>query len=185
MENGMDWCHLFRVHPETLNPIASTQNAFSIEGSPLFSVTASRLTHAAPKRPDDPPSLGTFERENYRVLSIPPNIILFVNADICVWLLVLSLRADRTVVCGGGRVSQYKDGPGEAELRNNDRLMEEDRILCERLQRGMKARHGRGGQRVEPDRVIKDFHHFLGWRLFDPELAEAWQHKAEPDTRSS
>ena len=91
----------------------------------------------------------------------------------------------KLIVCGGGRLSQYKDGPGEAELQNNDRLMAADRILCEWIQRGMKARHGRGGHLVELDRVIKDFHHFLGWRLFDHELAEAWQDKAEPDTRSS
>ena len=148
-----------------------------------FSVTASRLTHAVPKRPDDPPTLGAFERENYLVLSIPPNIILFANADICVWLLVLPLSAEQTVVCGGGRVSPHRDGPGEAEFQNNDALMQEDRILCERLQRGMKARHGRGGQLVELDRVIKDFHHFLGWRLFDHDLAEAWQDKAKTELR--
>ena len=140
MENGMDWVHLFRVHPETLDPIAPTRDAFNIEGSPLWTVTASRQTHATPKRPDDPPSLGAFERENYLVLSIPPNIVLFVNADIFVWLLVLPLSAERTVVCEGGRVSRYKDGPGEAELRSGDRLIEEDRIICERIQRGMKAR---------------------------------------------
>ena len=178
LENGMDWCHLFRVHPETLNPIASTQNAFNIEGSPLFSVTASRQTHSTPKRSDDPPSLGAFERENYLVLSIPPNIVLFVNADIFVWLLVLPQSADRTFVCEGGRVSHHQGGPGEAEMKSGAELMEEDRIICERIQKGMKARHGRGGQLVELDRVIKDFHHYLGWRLFDHALPEAWQDKA-------
>ena len=117
------------------------------------------------------------------MLSIPPNIVLFVNADIFVWLLVLPLSADQTVVYEGGRATEYKDGPGEAEMQSADRLMEEDRIICERIQRGMKTRHGRGGQLVELDRPIVDFHHYLGWRLFDHELAEAWQDKAETELR--
>ena len=47
VENGMDWLHLFRVHPETLDPIAPTRDAFNIEGSPLWTVTASRLLRRA------------------------------------------------------------------------------------------------------------------------------------------
>jgi phenylpropionate dioxygenase-like ring-hydroxylating dioxygenase large terminal subunit len=180
LENGMDWYHLFQVHSETLNPIAPTQNAFNIEGSPLWSVTASRQPNPTPTRPDDPPSLGAFEREHYLVLSVPPNVAFFANADGWSWLSVLPQSADRTVVCGGGRFSKHQDGPAAAELLNNDRIMQEDRTLCERIQQGMTARHGRGGQLVELDRAIKDFHHYLGWRLFDHELAEPWQGKLEP-----
>jgi phenylpropionate dioxygenase-like ring-hydroxylating dioxygenase large terminal subunit len=185
MENGMDWYHLFRVHPESLDPIASTRNAFNIEGSPLWTVSASRQTHATPKRPDDPPSLGTFEREYYLVLSIPPNIIFFANADGWSWLSMLPQSADRTLVWGGGRISKHPDGPAAAEMKNNDRIMQEDRILCERMQKGMSTRNGRGGRLVELDRAIKEFHHYLGWRLFDHELAEAWQTKFEPERRSA
>ncbi len=185
MENGMDWYHLFRVHPESLDPIASTRNAFNIEGSPLWTVSASRQTHATPKRPDDPPSLGTFEREYYLVLSISPNISFFTNADGWSWLSMLPQTADRTLVWGGGRISKHPDGPAAAEMKNNDRIMQEDRILCERMQKGMSTRNGRGGRLVELDRAIKEFHHYLGWRLFDHELAEAWQTKFEPERRSA
>jgi hypothetical protein len=38
---------------------------------------------------------------------------------------------------------------------------------------------------VELDRPIKDFHHYLGWRLFDHELAKAWQAKVAPEPRSA
>ena len=38
---------------------------------------------------------------------------------------------------------------------------------------------------LELDRAIKDFHHYLGWRLFDHELAEAWQDKAETELRGA
>ena len=185
MENAMDWYHLFRAHPETLDPIASTRNAFNIEGSPLWTVTASRQTPATPNRPDDPPSLGAFEREHYLVLSIPPNVALFANADGWGWLSMLPQSADRTFICGGGRFSKHQDGPAAAEMKVEDLIMEEDRILCERIQKGMSARHGRGGQLVELDRAIKDFHHYLGWRLFDHELADAWQAKVEPEARSA
>jgi phenylpropionate dioxygenase-like ring-hydroxylating dioxygenase large terminal subunit len=180
MENGMDWYHLFRVHPETLDPIAPTRHAFNLEGSPLWTVTAGRQTHATPTRPDDPPSLGTFERENYLVVSIPPNIVLYANADGWSWLSMLPQRADRTIVCGGGRFSKHQDGPAAAEMAKNDRIMEEDRILCERLQKGMSTRLGRGGQLTELDRAIADFHHYLGWRLFGHELAKPWHAAIEP-----
>jgi phenylpropionate dioxygenase-like ring-hydroxylating dioxygenase large terminal subunit len=175
MENAMDWYHLFQVHPKTLDPIASTRNAFNLEGSPLWTLTAGRQTHVTPKRPDDPPSLGAFEREHYLVLSIPPNIALFANADGWGWLSMLPQSAGRTVVCGGGRFSKHQDGPAAAEMEHNDRIMEEDRILCERLQKGMSSHHGRGGQLVELDRAIVDSHHYLGWRLFNHELAEPWR----------
>jgi phenylpropionate dioxygenase-like ring-hydroxylating dioxygenase large terminal subunit len=185
MENGMDWYHLFQAHPVSLNPIAPTQNAFNIEGSPSWTVTASRQTHATPVRPDDPPSLGDFEREHYLVLSIPPNIIFFANADGWSWLAVLPQSPDRTIVCEGGRFSKHQDGPAAAEMDNIDLLMEEDRILCERIQKGMGSRHGQGGQLVELDRPIKDFHHYLGWRLFGHELAKAWQAEFEPAPTSA
>ena len=41
------------------------------------------------------------------------------------------------------------------------------------------------GQPVELDRAINDFHHYLGWRLFDHELAETWQTKFEPELMSA
>ncbi len=80
-------------------------------------------------------------------------------------------------------MSQHQDGPGAAETKNDEQLMQEDRDLCERIQRGMKARHGRGGELLELDRPIKDFHHYLGSRLFDHEMAEAWQAKVVSELR--
>ena len=177
MENGMDWCHLFRCHPESLNPIAPTKNAFNIEGSPVWTATASRQTVATPARSDDPPTLGAYERENYFVFSVPPNVVFFANADAWGWLLMLPESANRTTVIAGGRISRHPDGPAAAETKNYEQIMSEDQNLCERIQKGMSARHGRGGQLVELDRAINDFHHYLGWRLFDHELAEAWQAK--------
>ena len=141
MENGMDWYHLHQVHAKTLDPIAATRNAFNIEGSPYWTVTAGRQTHATPKRSDDPPSLGAFERENYFVLTIPPNIAFFANADAWSWLSMLPQSAGRTLVCGGGRFSKHPDGPAAAEMKVNDLIMEEDRMLCERIQTGMAILH--------------------------------------------
>ncbi len=185
LENGMDWYHLFQSHPQSLDPIAPTRNAFNIEGSPDWTVTASRQTHATPKRGDDPPSLGDFERAHYLVFSIPPNIVFFANADGWAWLAVLPQSADRTILCEGGRFSRHQDGPAAAEMKNNDLIVEEDRVLCERIQGGMSARVGSGGQLVELDRPIKDFHHYLGWRLFDHERAEAWRTSVDPEPRST
>jgi hypothetical protein len=90
---------------------------------------------------------------------------------------MLPQSPDRILLGGGGRFSKHRDGPAAVENENFDRPMEEDRVLCERMQKGMRARHGGGGTLVELDRAIVDFHHYLGWRLFDHELAEAWQAK--------
>jgi phenylpropionate dioxygenase-like ring-hydroxylating dioxygenase large terminal subunit len=185
VENGMDWYHLFRTHARTLDTISPTRDAFNIEGSPLWTVTAGRLATPAPTRAGDPPSLGAFERDHYFVISIPPNIDLFANADGWGWLSVLPQSVDRTIICGGGRFCEDEDGPGAAEMKHYDAIMEEDRTLCERIQKGMGTRHGRGGQLIELDRAIKDFHHYLGWRIFDHELAEPWQVKRDTERRSA
>lgn len=185
LENGMDWYHLFRAHPKTLEPFAPTRNAFNIEGSPLWTVTASRLTQATPKRPGDPASIGAFERENYFVLTVPPNVTFFATSDSWYWQSVLPQSADQTTVCGGGRYAPGEDALLTLEAENYESIMEEDRNLCERIQKGMSSRHGRGGQLVELDRAINDFHHYLGWRLFDHELAEPWQAKSASELRAA
>ena len=50
-------------------------------------------------------------------------------------------------------------------------FLDEDRLICERGQRGMAARHSQGGQLVELERIVGDFHQYLGTRLFDHEPA--------------
>jgi nitrite reductase/ring-hydroxylating ferredoxin subunit len=175
VENAMDWYHLFQVHPKSLNPISPTRDSFNLEGSALWTVTASKLGTPAPKRPEDPPSLRDFEREHYFVASIPPNAVLFASADGLGWLSVLPQSAELTLVCGGGRFTKHEDGPAALELQNEEIVMREDRALCERLQKGMQTHHGRGGQLMEIDRPISDFHRYLGWRLFDHPLAEPWR----------
>ncbi len=62
-------------------------------------------------------------------------------------------------------------------------IMQEDKALCERAQRGMRSRRGKPGPLVELDRPISDFHRYLGWKLFGHALAPAWH--AEDDARPS
>ncbi len=73
-ENALDWYHVFHAHPTTLEPIAATRDAFLIEGSPRWSVTASRLARRVAEHSDDPPGVADFEREHYLLISIPPNL---------------------------------------------------------------------------------------------------------------
>ena len=48
-------------------------------------------------------------------------------------------------------------------------FLEEDRAICERAQAGMNARRSAGGRLVPLERVVADFHHYLGWRLLGAE----------------
>ena len=45
-------------------------------------------------------------------------------------------------------------------------FLAEDKFICERGQQGIQARHSQGGQLVELERVVGDFHQYLATRLF-------------------
>jgi len=59
----------------------------------------------------------------------------------------------------------------------------EDQLICERVQKGMASPSMKGGKLVDMERVIVDFHQFLGTRLgnkqptnlFEDEAAEQWK----------
>ena len=44
-------------------------------------------------------------------------------------------------------------------------FFQEDQDICERVQRGMNSKLSRGGKLVDMERVVVDFHQFLGTRL--------------------
>ena len=61
-------------------------------------------------------------------------------------------------------------------------FFEEDRLICERVQKGMSAVKGRGGKLVDLERVVTDFHQFLATRLFDLPPTAFYE---EPEARAT
>ena len=178
VENAMDWYHVFRLHGETIEPFSATKDSRYIEGSAAWSISASKLRPPIVKRPDHPNAFGEFELTGTPIFTIPPNLVSYLTADSWDWLAILPSAADRCVVTWNSlRAPGTASIPAVSEYSASgvfDQLMEEDPLLCERVQRGMRARHGKGGSLVSLDRPIANLHRYLGWRLFDTEPPKQW-----------
>jgi phenylpropionate dioxygenase-like ring-hydroxylating dioxygenase large terminal subunit len=77
--------------------------------------------------------------------------------------------ADRTIVTAGA-LSPPGATPTDPALAQAaadfvTAFLGEDRWICERGQRGMQSRRSQGGQLVELERVVADFHRYLAHRL--------------------
>ena len=52
--------------------------------------------------------------------------------------------------------------------------MEEDRVICERNQLSMHSRRATGGRMIQLERILVDFHQYLGWKLFGSTPDPRW-----------
>ena len=183
VENAMESYHLFRVHEKTLETVTPTKSAFLIEGSARWTVTGGYYTDIkGPLNAGALPELAA--GKGYLLVSIPPSFVGILTSDSWGWLSVRPQSADRSIVAAAA-LRMGKPGMME-RLAGNDAAAEftkaffaEDKHICERGQRGMASRHSSGGQLVELERVVVDFHHYLAWRLFDLEGArDSWRTEA-------
>ncbi len=167
IENAIESYHLFKVHRETLEKYTPTRDAFYIAGSSEWS-----LTGGASKRDD-----GLFSRlfsasydpiyDNYVLISIPPSFVGVLGYGSLGWLSAYPIDSTTTRIRSGtiGKERMLDDDKGYAGF--TEAFFEEDRWICERVQRGMSSRLGLGGKLVEMERVVVDFHQFLATRLLD------------------
>ena len=179
-ENGIESYHLFKLHRDTLERVAPTRGAYYLEGSGLWTVTGG-TTQADPRPyPGEPPSLGERERGRYVLVSIPPSFIGTITRDSWSWGLVHPLSHGRTRFSAEGLIPAALASftGGESGMGLTEAFLAEDREICERGQRGIQARHGSGGQLVELERVVGDFHRYLGMRLFGAQAGP--RHREEP-----
>ncbi len=192
-ENGIESYHLFNVHTKTLEPGSPTRDAFYVEGGASWTITAGTLHPGRKAKPWDPPTIGAFENENYTLVSIPPSLVGILTPDSWGWLSVLPLAPDRCLIGGGATRPRRPPKPEKAAGKTKkpkkkdddgtslfEAFMEEDRWICERNQRGMATRYGDGGKLVEIERVIVDFHSYLGWRLFEQKCRPPWRAPEAP-----
>lgn len=156
--NAMESYHLFKVHPETLEPYTPTKDAYYVAGSARSSVTG-----------------GTYMKgRDYRLVSIPPGFVGVLTEGSLLWLATIPT---------GPNVCQIRTGSAFAPTQHRSALRDigewladaieatlvpdflpEDKEICERVQRGMVGDFN-PGQLLSVERVVRDFNHYYDWRL--------------------
>ena len=166
VENGMESYHLFKVHAETLERVSPTRDAYYVEGSAEWTVTGGPVLQLGDA------TRGTFvdDGDRYGLVSIPPSFVGIVSPEGWGWLAAHPLTPTTTRVFTAAltkqpRESVSKKGFDTPPPESVAAFLEEDRAICERSQLGMAARESSGGRLVPLERVVVDFHHFLGSRL--------------------
>ena len=166
VENGIESYHLFKVHKETLETVTPSKQAYYVAGSSEWSLTGglmkdqrSTLTKwFSGKHPE--------AYNHYLLIFLPPSFIGILSYDGLHWIQVLPVDAEHCIVTAGG-LSEHKISSFEgAEFDFTRAFLEEDKQICERVQRATHARIGRGGKLVELEQILVDFRHYLGNRLF-------------------
>ena len=158
--NAMESYHLFKVHPQTLEPYSPTKDAYYITGSARATVTG-----GSGRGHDD-----------YLLISLPPGFVGVLSRESFVWFSVHPKGPDRCAVrFGSAYTSSQSRGSfgwlGEWFLRllgsRNFGLpdfLPEDKEICERVQRGFTGDFS-PGLLLPVERVVADFGHYLNWRL--------------------
>ncbi len=165
VSNAMESYHLFKVHPDTLEPFTPTSDAYYVKGN-----ADGTATGGANKQSDD-----------YTLLSLPPNFVGVLTNDSLLWQAVFPVAADRSRIVAGGAYSS----PSPGELSGLSRwtskatskaiqmtipdFLPEDKDICERGQRAADGDYT-PGVLVPMEQVISDFHHYLNRQLHGAEV---------------
>lgn len=158
--NAMESYHLFKVHPETLEPYTPTSGSYYLRGSADGTATGGSST-----RGDD-----------YVLLSLPPNFVGVATEGTLLWQAVVPLAHDRCRIIAGGAYPTadpeqsgtvgrlIKKAYGAAAEAMIPDFLPEDKAICER---GQNAASGtfEPGPLVAMEQVVHDFHHHLNQRL--------------------
>ncbi|MGI9433171.1 MAG: aromatic ring-hydroxylating oxygenase subunit alpha [Myxococcota bacterium] len=171
-ENGIESYHLFKVHRDTLEKLSPTRGAYYVEGSPSWTLTAGAVHGDSRPRSGEPESIGAFERSHYLLVSLPPSFVGVLTRDSWGWITIHPEETNRCSITTGALVAEASAAAGSEAGDFTEAFLAEDRWICERGQRGMQARHSHGGSLVELERVVGDFHRYLGRQLFGAEVPE-------------
>ena len=174
VENAMESYHLFQVHADTLEKVTPTRGAYYIEGSATWTLTGGAIVQASGTGLVGKLLAGLLGSnsggDHYTLVSIPPSFVGIVTQESWDWLVALPLTPTSTRVLQGSLTRSRPDAITQAVSGGfATAFLEEDRAICERAQRGMVARHSMGGQLLPIERVVVDFHHYLGWRMLGEE----------------
>lgn len=167
ISNAMESHHLFKVHPETLEPYSPTAGAYYLTGSANGTATGGESTRGG----DD----------DYLLLSLPPNLVCVITGGTLLWQVVYPIASDRTLVITGGAYpspspateSSLKRWAGTAAAKAAEwaipDFLPEDKAICER---GQQAAIGdyTPGVLVPMEQIIVDFHQYLNRQLHNADV---------------
>lgn len=148
--NGVDSYSTFRVHADTIESVSPTDGAYYLAGSAAASATGGE----------------SFERADHVVIAVPPSFVAVVHSDALVWQALTPSAVDRTIVRLGSASERPPHATAAVAVGWPDGYHEEDRQICERLQRNARSRT-EPGPLLGLERAVGDFHDYLRWRLTD------------------
>lgn len=173
MENAMESYHLFKVHRDTLETVTPTREAFYIEGGTDWSLTGGKYKSTGSAITNWLAGNENVTHQHYLLIALPPSFVGILSTESFAWLSVHPINAAESIVrsgalsfSAGSSISEFLSGDdGEEEF--TAAFFAEDKMICERVQRGMYATHGHGGSLIEMERIVVDFHNYLAKRIAD------------------
>lgn len=175
MENAMESYHLFKVHQDTLETVTPTRQAFHIAGCSEWTLTGGEMKNTSSKlmkwfRGDYPKVF-----DNYVLISLPPSFVGILTYESLAWIQVLPVDSSHCMVRSAGISNVKSRWEDKNETAFVEAFFAEDKDICERVQKGMSSTLTKGGKLVTMERVVADFHQFLGSRLFDSPVSEFYE----------
>lgn len=168
ISNAMESYHLFKVHPQTLEPYSPTRDAYYITGSAYATVTGGAIRG----------------HDDYLLISLPPAFVGVIGRGSFTWLSVHPVGTGGSAMRFG---AAYANSEGSGSFRRLGEwlwkmvgyqsfglpdFLPEDKEICERIQRGFTGDFS-PGQLLPVERVVADFGHYLNWRLNQVEPPQA------------
>ena len=175
LENAMESYHLFKVHKDTLETVTPTRQAFDIAGCSEWTLTGGEMKDTSSKftkwlRGDYPKVF-----DHYVLISLPPTFVGILTYEGLSWIQVLPVDSEQCIVRSAGISNEKPNGQDKHEMAFVEAFFSEDKAICERVQKGMRATSTQGGKLVPMEKVIADFHQFLGNRLFDTPVSKFYE----------
>ncbi len=183
MENAMESYHLFKVHQSTLETFSPTRDAYYIAGSSEWTLTGGKTQR---KKGFLEKVLGRIYNElydHYVLVSLPPSFVGILSYGSFGWLSAHPVDSQYTQIRSGSTFTAGAMDDSVQMMEFTKAFFLEDKEICERVQKGMMSPSMQGGKLVDMERVVVDFHQFLGARLgntnptqlFEDEAASQWK----------
>ncbi|WDE10276.1 aromatic ring-hydroxylating oxygenase subunit alpha [Thalassomonas haliotis] len=166
MENALESYHIFKVHKETLETLSPTKLAYYVAGSASWTITGGKLVDDAGKLTKWLRGKYPAAYDHYQVIVLPPSLVMILDYGSLSWLHILPDGAECCLVRSG---SIFPKSVFKEDLQSQaftHAFFQEDKWICQRLQKGMHSKIGKGGKLVEMERSVVDFHQYLAAMLF-------------------
>ncbi|MCG8671590.1 MAG: aromatic ring-hydroxylating dioxygenase subunit alpha [Pseudomonadales bacterium] len=175
MENAMESYHLFKVHKQTLETVTPTKQAYYIAGHSEWTLTGGKMLDTSSKlmkwfRGDYPEAY-----DHYVLISLPPSFVGILTYEGLSWIQVLPIDKDHSYIRSAGISSYSGKHENKTEQAFTEAFFAEDKDICERVHKGMYSTLAKGGKLVSMERILVDFHQFLGSRLFESNVSDFFQ----------